>query len=724
MEGSFRLGDWLIQPDAGRVSRNGRTVRVRAKVMDLLVFLARHPGEVVSKDALLDGVWGTDALSESALTRSMTELRHALDDDAEQPTIIETIPKRGYRVIAPVEAVGPVPVPPHSTATPEVGGLKASVATVTMPAVSSRRLVRVLAGLVLGIATVVTIATLVVRKPPVPKVVRYLLPPPPGNTFGALPKEPQPAVSPDGRQIATVAMAQDATRRIWVHSLDSLAPRVLADTASGNFPFWSPDSRWIGFFAQGKLKKIRASGGPAEVICDAAEGLGGTWNADGTVIFAPSRTSGLYKVPASGGHPVPLTALDASRDETSHRLPQFLPDGRHYLYLVRSSRPENRGVFVGSLNSSDRRRLTDTDSNAAFVPPGYLLYVREATLMAQRFDPDSMELTGEAVPVGEGLSPASGLRFAPFSASSGVLTYRPGGMVKTRLVWADRKGQLLGEVGAPAAYLAIALSPDGSRLAADIFDPASASIDTWLLDLARNVASRFGASLSRYPVWRPDGSQLLFASNRAGPWSLYRQALNDPAQHGATPRALLQPGSDKIPQGWTPDGGSLIYLDLSHETGSDVWQFPWTGAGKPTVLLQTGFNETQVQISPDGRWMAYTSDESGRLEVYVRRFPPSAEKWQISVDGGCQPRWRADGRELFFLHAQQFMTASIEAAPSLKPGIPTRLFSVRAGRTSDLMWEYAVVPDGQRFLFKELLFEDAGSPMTVVLDWEAALTRH
>ena len=410
MQGSFSLGEgWSNRPRTVS-SGTGTPFMFARRSLDLLVFMARRPGEVCSKDTLMEGVWRTDALSESALTRSMTELRHALEDDVEQPNVIETIPKRGYRLIAPVH---PVSLPTASKVRGVVWGF---------------------AGLLLGIAAAgLAMMIFSVRVPAHdPAVVRFLITPPEGSTFSALPLEPQPAISPDGRQVAIVAMARYATRTLWVQTLDSLAARQLAGTEDAGFPFWSPDGRWIGFFAQGKLKKIRISGGPPEVLCDAAEGFGGTWNANGTVLFAPSRGSGLSTVLASGGPPAHLTILDASHHETSHRFPQFLPDGRHYIYLVRSGGAEHRGIFLGSIGSNARTRLTDADSNAALVQPGYLLFVRGSALMAQRFDLRRLVLTGEPVPVAERVLPAPTVRFAPFSvSSSGVLTYRSGGTLKT-----------------------------------------------------------------------------------------------------------------------------------------------------------------------------------------------------------------------------------------------------------------------------------------------------
>ncbi len=681
--------------------------------MDLLVFLAQRQGQVVAKDALLDGVWGTDALSESALTRSITELRQTLEDDAERPNLIETIPKRGYRAIAPVRPVTPQP--------------EQQTADWWSRAVQRRRLLAWLA-VTLVVAIAATAAPRILFGPGnsvgEPRVFRFLLSPPAGRTYAALPVDPYPAISPDGRQIAVVASTPEATREIWLHALDALAAQPLTGTEGGYLPLWSPDGRFLGFFAHGKLKKMRAPGGPLATLCDAAQGFGATWSTGDVVLFAPNRTGGLYSVPASGGEPVPVTTLDPSREETSHRYPQFLPDGRHYIYLARSRRREYQGIYVGSLGSTERKLLVTADANAAYVAPGYLLFVRDSALMAQRFDLRRLELTGGAAALAAGLVPAATLRFAPFSASGDVLTYRTGGMNKTRLVWFDRSGRRVDSVGDPGRYLSPALSPDGSRLAVDLLDIQREVVDTWIVDLARGISSRstLASAIDGYPLWAPDGKRIAFASDRQGVWSLRERTLDEESSAGMpSDRVLIESPKSKHPQTWSADGRSLVYVEQSDTSGQDLWLLPVVGERKPISLLQTPFNEVQAQLSPNGRWLAYTSDESGRLEVYVRSFPSLTGKWRISADGGCQPRWRADSRELFYVNGRSLMAVSIAGQSLLQPATPMRLFETHVGRNSDVSWDYVVAADGQRFLVKDLVYEEDGSPMVVVLNWRRLL---
>lgn len=722
MQGSFRVGEWLVQPEAGRVTRHGHTVYLRAKVMDLLVCLAARPGQVISKDVLLQTVWGTDALSESALTRSMTELRQSLDDDAERPTVIETIPKRGYRVIAPVaEVTGKIE-----------SALEAGVedrATPPIPShdISRHRVAWALPALVAGILLGALGAGVFNRgnAAPDPRPVRFLLSPPEGTTFGAFATDPQPAVSPDGRQIATVATSKDATRRIWIHTLDTLSARALAGTEGASFPFWSPDGRWVAFFADGKLKRSRSSGGTSESICDAPDGFGGTWSRRGVVLFAANGKDGIYGVPADGGAPHAVTYLDAAGEETSHRFPHFLPDGDHYIFLVRANRAEHRGIFLGSLASGSRKRLTGADSNVIFAEPGHLLFVRDGALLAQPFDPRRLELVPEPVLVAPDVIPAPTVRSAPFSASGGVLAYRPGGILKTQLAWTNRAGKSEGTVGEAARYLTAAISPHGDRLAVDLLELPGGTINTWLFDLSRKVSYpfTFGPSTHGSPVWSPDGARIITASSGDGTWSLSERNVNvrppDSAANVTSRGALLVSQTEIYPQDISSDGGTILYVERTQVTGFDVWSLPKSGAQKPHPVLQSPFNETHPQLSPDSRWLAYTSDESGRLEVYVRPFNSSGGKWRVSTDGGCQPRWRVDGKELFYLNRQGLMAVSIAADSTFRPGLPVKLFDTRAGRTSGVMWDYAAARDGQRFLFKELVFDESGSPMVVVLDWQA-----
>jgi Tol biopolymer transport system component len=516
---------------------------------------------------------------------------------------------------------------------------------------------------------------------------------------------------------------------LWVRSLDSLEAQALPGTDGGDFPFWSPDSRFIGFFAQGKLKKIDVAGGPAQTLCDAPAGEGGTWNRDGIIVFAPTTFAGLSRVSAAGGQPTALTTVDPSGKEISHRWPQFLPDGRRFLFLVQ---PENT-VRVGSLDSRDTKTLLTADSKVLYAPPGYVLFMREGTLTAQPFDASRAELTGDGFPVAEQVRGNALNGRAAFSVSeNGVLSYRTGVGNVTEMTWFDRSGKLLQSIGQPGNYMyQIDLSPDDGRAVVGRRE-ASRHFDLWLFDLARGTTSRltFSASGNVAPHWSPDGSRIAFTSDRdGGIRNLYQKSASGAGQD----EVLLKSSVHKATTSWSSDGRFIVYDSDDPKTGTDLWVLPLLGDRKPTPFLRTEFNEGQGRLSPDGRWMAYVSDETGRNEVYVQPFPASGAKWQISASGGLQPRWRRDGKELFYLDLSGPFVMAVEvraAASAFDVGAPAALFRMRPGSptfpgpsASTSTQPYAVSADGRRFLILSPVAETASDPITVVLNWDAALKK-
>jgi Tol biopolymer transport system component len=545
------------------------------------------------------------------------------------------------------------------------------------------------------------------------------------------------AVSPDGRQLAFVAAGTDGVSRVWVRALDSLEVRPLPGSEIGPVAaplFWSPDSRYIVFQAETKLKKMDISGGPAQTLCDVTGFVvSGSWNRDGVIILGNNvsgRNGGaLMRVPAAGGTCSPLTTLDPSRGENYHSFPSFLPDGRHFLYHRMSSAPQNAGIYVGSLDAKpeeqDSRQLLATPFGGRYVPPsdsapGQLLFVREGTLMAQPFDAQRMELSGEAIPVAEQLG--SFLNFAYISVSAnGVLVYRSGATQDFQLTWFDRQGKALGTAGEQGQYSGVALSADGTRAAVTHV----ADQDLWLTDLSRGTSTRFtfGPGRARNPVWSPDGSRLIFASSREGVYDLYQK----PASGAKEEEIVLKSGDNKFPLSWSRDGHFLLYLAVNRQTRNDLWVLPLDGDRKPFPFLRTEFDETQGRFSPDARWIAYMSNESGRPEVYVRPFsPPSAAtpaetggKWMVSKGGGNNPVWRGDGKDLMYVAPDgKVMAVELTANTAFQPGVPKALFQPPAfgqpadydgGRDRSLL----VVPVGQ----------STPPPFTVVLNWMAALKK-
>ena len=535
-------------------------------------------------------------------------------------------------------------------------------------------------------------------------------------------------ISPDGQRIVFRANGADGKALLWTRSLDSLTAQPLAGTEDPINPFWSPDSRFVGFFTgASKLKRIEFTGGPAQTLADTQGGGGGTWNRDGTIVYARTFGDRLYRVPATGGAANPVTTLDESRKETAHLWPYFLPDGRHFLYLARSVQRGNTGIYVGALDSNERKLLVNADSSPVYAPPGFLLYLRERTLMAQPFDANKLELTGEPFPIAEqvGYNAVNGRAF--FSASeTGILAFLSSSAPNTQLVWFDRAGKQLALVGAPAADNGLRLSPDEKRLAVSRLDPQTGSADIWLIDLARNNPSRFtfDPANETAPVWSPDGSRIVFASNREGVANMYQRLSNGTGND----ELLLKSAQPTGPYDWSQDGKFILFGMISSKTGSDIWLLPLFGDQKPTPFIETEFVETQPRFSPDDRWVAYTSNESGTYQVYVQSFPTSGGKWQVSTGGGAQPQWRRDGRELFYLAPdRKIMAVEVNGAgPTFVAGVPKPLFDVHVSTIfpgAGGATYYEVTGDGQRFLVNTIAGDPTPVPLTVVLNWKAGLKR-
>jgi Tol biopolymer transport system component len=531
-----------------------------------------------------------------------------------------------------------------------------------------------------------------------------------------------PVISPDGRRVVLVVRDAAGRQSLWLRPLDALDAQQLAGTEAGGLPFWSPDGRSIGFIATGKLKKIDISGGTAQTLSDAIS-VGGAWNREGVIVFSRSTTEGLYRIPATGGTPEPLTTLDKSRNEYVHAWPHFLPDGRHFLYVAGTSPREKSAIFLGSLDSKQPRLLLGVESSVAYAPPGYLLYALEGTLVARPFDADRLEPTGEAVPVVRQIGFTPGNARAHFSVSeTGTLLYRSNTeAADTQLVWFDRAGKQLDTVGAAGHYSDIRLSPDGKRVAFQRLDTERGASDIWLIELARGTTSRltFDPANDGDAVWSPDGDRVVFSSMREGLPNLYQKLSSG----GGGEELLLKTEDAKFANDWSPDGRHVLYNAMSRQS-FDLWVLPLFGERRPEPFLRTDFQESSGRFSPDGRFVAYVSDESGRFEVYVQSFPASGGKWQVSNGGGASPRWRRDGREMFYLSADgKMMAVEVDgSSDTFKAGVPRTLFETRVGSISGDS-PYDVAADGRRFLVKVLVEETAPAPVTVVLNWTTDLKR-
>lgn len=519
------------------------------------------------------------------------------------------------------------------------------------------------------------------------------------------------AVSPDGTHLVVVARDRSGTERLWLRRLQSLEWRALPRTDGASFPFWSPDSRHVGFFADKALKRIDVANELTQVLCTVNSGRGGTWGIGNVIVFADA--SGLSRVSATGGDPLPVTRVDAARGQRAHLSPQFLPDGRRFVFFVDALSEGKNAMHVGEIDAAGSTAIADDRGPAAFVDD-VLLFSRGGTLAAQPFNPEGGELSGEAQSLGGVEDVDSDLADGPaFSASNTVLVYRRQDSQRRQLTWFDREGRHLGVVGAPAQYTSLAVSPDGRRVAVARRDEDESSI--WLMDVNSERINRITSGPLRDAslAWSPDGSRIVFNSRRGEVHGVYAVAANG----GGQEEELLRSPEPKRITGVSRDNRLLIYTAWSPETGMDVWALTATGDRKSQPIEQSRANESQGTPSPDGRWMAFVSDESGKDQIHVRALPPSEGRWQISIDGGTHPRWRGDGRELYFLSTDgQLMAVDVARASPVEFGVPRML--VPLGRADG----FDVSSDG-RFLVQLPVDEPGGRELHVVLNWAAELRR-
>ncbi len=542
------------------------------------------------------------------------------------------------------------------------------------------------------------------------------------------------AVSPDGKQVAFVISASLGESTLALRRLNSSESKLLPGTEGAQFPFWSPDSNQLGFFVPGKLKRVDLRSGALQSIADTAEGVaqsgegrGGDWNANGDIIFAPSPTSVLYRVSANGGSATPVTVLDTAKGETSHRWPHFLPDGRHFTFLARAGiATETQEIFIGSFGSRERHRLFAASSGVQFASSGYLMFVRGRTLYAQSFSSRKLQPASEPIAVVDGIEPegeAGPTYYAPFSVNGNVLTYSKSGGLHLQLAWHDRTGRKLVEVAPAGAYDEPALSPDGRRVALDILGSHNS---IWLLDLARGTLSRLSfEDRAVCPIWSPDGGQIAYRTvdSDLREFSIVRK----PSTGAGNTISLIrlpqnQGGETMYPDSWSPDGQLLLIdkVDVGSRDHGSLWLLSVSGDGKLQPFLSSSFNVAHGSFSPDSRWVAYSSDETGRPEIYVQDFGRT-KKIQISTAGGDQALWSRNGSELFYISADHNLAVvEIDArGAELKASPPRVLFyaPVRSEGLAGSRINYAVSPDGNRILLNELQQGNLPTATTVVVNW-------
>ncbi|HMA18106.1 MAG TPA: protein kinase, partial [Thermoanaerobaculia bacterium] len=556
---------------------------------------------------------------------------------------------------------------------------------------------------------------------------RSSLLPPPGAIFRFLDANTGLAVSPDGRRIAFTARDADDRSLLWVRDLDSLDPYVIPGTEEASFPFWSPDGKRLGFFSYGSLRVVEASPSapPPTSVAPVTEGRGGSWGLDDTILFAPGGPgpSGtpLRKVSSAGG-----TVSDAtiSRGSESHRWPSFLPDGRHFLYQVRFGAPGKNAIFAGSLDSKDRREVLAVDTDAEYGA-GYLFFRRNDRLVASPFDLERLQIRGDPVELVNGIEYFPPSSKSLFSVGGDVLAYSSRSDARlARLAWFDRGGHEVGQVGQPGIYTGPRISPDGRKVAVSLIEQLAVAPDIWVFDAALGTSVRStekpGPDLN--PLFSPDGARIFFAGGRGGTWGIFET----PTSGTGDPKLLLDSPQSTVPTDISSDGRFLLYRELSSDRRGDLKVLPMTGADRhPFTFLASPFDEDSATISPDDRWVAFVSEESGRKEVYVATFPQPTRRYRVSTQGGTQPRWSRNGRELYFVtRSRTLMAAPVDSGSSDVPvGQAHPLFDVPMHRqfSSNVPYRYDVAPDG-RFLIAIRTSEEPPA-LNLVTNWQTMLEK-
>jgi serine/threonine protein kinase/Tol biopolymer transport system component len=580
----------------------------------------------------------------------------------------------------------------------------------------SRERIAWISAVLLFILFATTAAYHFVNLPKPPATVRTDILAPDGNTF-AMEMGGHIALSPDGSKIAFVTRdTTSGTWGLWVRALNSLVAVPLPNTGDSYYPFWSPDSKYIAFFAKGKLRKILAAGGPVLTICDAPTGRGGTWNKDDIIVFCPKWTDALYKVAAAGGVAEPVTVLDTTYQDFCHRWPFFLPDNDHFLFFARTVEDgggEKDGICIGSLSGDPVKRLLYAKSNAIY-DKGNILYMRESVLMAQPFDPGSLELTGDAVPIAEDVAYSKRFSRGIISVSeTGNLVYQSGEIQSgSQLLIYNRNGDVIDSLDSPQLQMDLQLSPDDSKLAVDIRDPNNNNGAIWIHELNRKIKSRLTFEDDMGPIWTPDGNAIIYRGDKDTASIMLQKNIDGIS----TPDTLAVFTGEAWPSDISPDGKLLVVSVLGDDGIWSTWIAPVDGSQKPYRYNSSAFTEGWLEVSPDGRWMAYMSTESGDDQLYVATFPEFKGKWQVSTDNGDRPHWRADGKELFYLDRDDnIMAAAVDGSgPSFRIGKISTLFKIKAARPGNI---YDVWGDGQRFVVNASRSTGSESNITLVQSW-------
>lgn len=550
--------------------------------------------------------------------------------------------------------------------------------------------------------------------------IQFQIPAPPDTTFGGPSTVPSLAISPDGTKLAFIAAYKDKNQTLWIRDLNSLTSHSLDGTEGALYPFWSPDGQFVAYGSAGKILKVSSNGGPSQLLFQASN-RAGSWNAQGNILFGRSAFFGIWEIPSGENKAVEATNVNRAKLESGHCCPTFLPDGRHFLYHVLSSGKEGNLIYVAEVGSDKTKLiLSGVNSFATFAPPRYLLFVRGDSLMAQGFNPKTLEFSGETFTIADNIGyydDAGPSGYAPFSVSNnGVIAFGKVPNIKSQLIWVDRTGKEISIASPIGKYSEPALSPDEKQTAVEMI--TEGQTDVWLIETSRSIPTRFtNNSVGRAPVWSPDGKEVISIYEEHGGIDFYSQSSDGLGQE----RLVLHSSFPKIPDDWSRDGSYLVYEVNDPNTGDDLWILPMQGNSTPFPFLVTEHNEGNARFSPDGKWIAYTSDEAGQLEVYIQAFGNHKGRWRVTSSGGRMPRWRNDGKELFYVIGDsQFMSVPIEIGDTLKIGNPVPLFRMQLAEldiTSENRTEYAVSNDGNHFLINKKIEETTPSYITVITNW-------
>jgi eukaryotic-like serine/threonine-protein kinase len=708
----LEFGRFHLDVRSRQLYRDGQLVDLPLKALELLIVLITNRARTVGKDELLQTVWADAFVAESSLTHCVSSVRQALGDDPSRPEFIATIARRGYRFIAAVRDAS------VETAAPDTTALSTTAAAPTTRAAENvgrmRRRLALIAGVctfIVGALGALSLLRLSRNDLPASNPIRLVQEAPRGTTFAS-----GGILSPDGRSLAFIARDDRSGRtQLWIRALNAADPHALAETEGAERPFWSPDGQNIAFFAGNRLKamSVGSDARPRTIAQLGTTGnSGGTWNSSGLILFAES-SSDLYGVPSDGGAVTRVTKRAAERGEMAHRWPQFMADGRHFIYYVDGPDQNTAGTYIGALNDIRRERLLDQTSGAAvYVAPDYLLFVRDRVLFAQRFDASRLNLMGASVPITSNVVPLSVQNNGTISATGSGLLAFGGGTRPGYLTWFDRSGEKLATVDAPAVLRNSVFSPDGTLIFAESFEPRA----IWMVDIARNIATSLFPD-GRSPKVSPDGTAIVFTSNHGDTTGAL---VMGPTNGGGQPQLLLHVDGQADATDWTLDGRYIVYVVTNPRQPTSLWLLPMFGDRKPLAWSRGRAHEMQGHVSPNGRWIAYASDESGRFEIYLRSFPAGGEKYQVSNQGGTQPEWRRDGAELFYLAANStLMSVGFKQSNKLTMSVPKELF--RLSLPDGRMWRnyYAATAKGDRFVVESA--GDQKEPITVIVNWQSLL---